>query len=107
MPCEHEKPIDHFGNRKSGPGGKDTFCKDCRNTQVRRRRKGTGNGGEQPSSHGCATYVEIAKVFGVSKARIQQIEAAALKKLRKRLTLLFRRDLNRLGADDLARLLFR
>jgi DNA-directed RNA polymerase sigma subunit (sigma70/sigma32) len=40
------------------------------------------HGGERVNRHGVMTYEEVAEIMGMSRARVQQIEKVALRKLR-------------------------
>lgn len=60
-----------------------------------------------PPDYYAASFEEIAAEIGTSSARVQQIQASALKKLRKRLAFLFRQDLRRASDRDLVTMIFR
>lgn len=79
--CGKEKPVSQFYRRLDGYQSR---CKVCDNgNRVTRMQVTTyaTNAGIKIGDGG-ATHEEIAAVLGVTRARVQQIEAGALRKLR-------------------------
>jgi hypothetical protein len=74
--CGDEKPVSHFSRR--GESGYQSRCKLCDN----RPRRGPARLPTQVVLAEGATHDEIAAVLGVTRSRVQQIEAQALRKLR-------------------------
>lgn len=76
--CNNEKPLSHFGRNRSRS---TSACKSCEADRMRRYRM--LGAGQRASDTGGLTHVEIAERLGVSRTLVQQIEARALKKLRR------------------------
>ena len=53
-----------------------------RDTNVGTRRRRNDGQGRQPTRGACRTVDEVASALGLSRQRVQQLEASALRKLR-------------------------
>lgn len=81
--CGQEKPVSAFkrGGRSLGFSNR---CRDCINAQARANRAKSVVPREE--NRDGLTLAEVARELGVSVARAEQIEKAALRKLRLALT---------------------
>jgi DNA-directed RNA polymerase sigma subunit (sigma70/sigma32) len=77
--CKTEKPVSEFYRRLDGYQSR---CKVCDSSnRVTRLRASMLTGGASVFGGAVMTHEEIGAVLGVTRARVQQIEAQALKKL--------------------------
>lgn len=107
-------------------GYRDSWCLDCRRDYSRQQkaRAATERGGgvgalragvrhgsadhkSSDLSTGALTQDQVAAACGWTRGYVSQLEMSAFRKIRKRLSILFRRDLLRFPDSDLAAVLFR
>lgn len=85
-PCARMLDIARFCRDVSREDGRTHLCRDCRPMRylVKARTKDAAELREmsQPDAAPAMTFEEIALVMGITKQRVQQIEARAMRKLR-------------------------
>lgn len=78
--CHDAKPLACFGLQSTAACGRRAACRLCEAERMRGYR--ASGAGVNAKGTGGLSHREIARRLGMSKSRIQQLEASAMRKLR-------------------------